>query len=73
MNAPPRQDKFRAYRERKKAAGLREVRIWVPDIDSPDFKQRLADQIARINGSADEEALLAALDDSAAEMWAKLD
>lgn len=37
MNAPPRQDKFRAYRDRKKAAGLREVRMWVVDTRKPEF------------------------------------
>jgi Protein of unknown function (DUF3018) len=34
---PKRQDKFRAYRARKKAAGLREVRFWVPDVHSKEF------------------------------------
>lgn len=35
--SPKRHDKFRAYRARRKAAGLREVRIWVPDVNAPDF------------------------------------
>jgi Protein of unknown function (DUF3018) len=30
--SPKRLDKFRAYRARKKAAGLREIRMWIPDI-----------------------------------------
>ena len=35
--SPKRHDKFRAYRARKKAAGLREVRMWVPDVRSKEF------------------------------------
>ena len=35
--SPARLDKFRAYRARKKAAGLREVRMWLPDTRSPEF------------------------------------
>lgn len=34
---PIRQDKYRTYRARKKAAGLREVRVWLPDTKSPEF------------------------------------
>ena len=35
--SPKRQDKFRAYRARKKAAGLREIRMWVPDVRTKEF------------------------------------
>lgn len=34
---PIRHDKYRAYRARKKAAGLREVRMWLPDRKTPEF------------------------------------
>ncbi len=34
---PGRPDKFKAYRARKKAAGLREIRMWVPDVRSKAF------------------------------------
>jgi hypothetical protein len=37
---PKRQDKFRAYRARKKAAGLREVRLWLPDVRSKEFREQ---------------------------------
>jgi len=35
----PRSSSERAqtYRERKKAAGLRRIELWLPDIDSPEF------------------------------------
>ena len=35
--SPKRHDKFKAYRARKKAAGLREVRFWVPDVHTKEF------------------------------------
>lgn len=35
--SPKRHDKFRAYRAKKKAAGLREVRMWVPDMRTQEF------------------------------------
>lgn len=44
-------NKFARYRARKKAAGLREIRMWVPDVSAPGFQERLNDQIARINAS----------------------
>ena len=59
MNAPPRQDKFRAYRERKKALGLREVRKWVVDTRTPEFlaeakrQAELADQGKDVREAAD--------------------
>jgi len=42
MNAPT--DKFRAYRARKRAQGLREVRLRVPDVHAPGFKKEAARQ-----------------------------
>lgn len=50
-SSPDRQDKFRRYRARKKAQGLREIRMWVPDVDAPGFQERLDRQIAAINAS----------------------
>jgi Protein of unknown function (DUF3018) len=38
--SPARHDKFRAYRARKKAVGLREVRLWVPDVSAPGFWEK---------------------------------
>ncbi len=38
--SPQRTDKFRTYRARKKAAGLREVRMWVPDVNAPGYWER---------------------------------
>ena len=50
---PPR-SKFAAYRARKKAAGLREVRMWVPDTRSPEFIAEAKRQAALLDHSEDE-------------------
>lgn len=50
-SSPARQDKFRRYRARKKAQGLRELRLWVPDVNALGFQERLDKQIAAINAS----------------------
>lgn len=71
--SPPPQDKFRRYRARKKLKGLREVRMWVPDVNAPGFQERLDDQIARINASEDEREVMLFMDAAAEEMWRDLD
>lgn len=55
MNSPPRHDKFRAYRERKKAAGLREVRMWVPDMRAEGFWKRSVTAAAILRAAPEEE------------------
>lgn len=52
--SPKRQDKFRAYRARKKAAGLREVRMWVPDLRLPEMQAEAKRQAALLDHSDDE-------------------
>lgn len=62
MNAPPDQSKFQAYRARKKAAGLREIRMWVPDTRSPEFQAEAKRQAALLNHSDDEKEAIALMD-----------
>ncbi len=71
--SPERIDKFRTYRARKKAAGLREVRMWVPDVNAPEFQQALDAQIERINTSEDEREVMIFCEAHAAEVWDRLD
>ena len=54
MNAPPPQSKFQAYRARKKAAGLREIRMWVPDMRTPEFQAEAKRQAALLDRTEDE-------------------
>jgi len=70
---PDRQSKFARYRARKKANGLREFRMWVPDVNASDFQERLNDQIARINASEDEREVMIFCEAAAEEMWRDLD
>ncbi len=44
MNAetPGKLSKFQRYRARKKAQGLKEVRMWVRDPNTPEFKAEMA-------------------------------
>lgn len=51
---PIKRDKFSAYRARKKAAGLREIRMWIPDTRSPEFLAEAKRQAALLNHSKDE-------------------
>ena len=62
-------DKFRRYRARKKAQGLRELRIWVPDVNAPGFQARLDREIAAINASPDHEEIMDWCEAAAADLW----
>jgi AmiR/NasT family two-component response regulator len=41
------------HREKMKAAGLKPVTIWVPDVNAPGFKERIAREVEIINADAD--------------------
>lgn len=69
MNAPSKQDKFRAYRARKKAAGLREVRLWLPDTRTPEFQKEAKRQAALLNHGRDEQEAVAMMERLTAESW----
>ncbi len=72
MNAPSRPDKFRRYRERKKAQGLREVRMWVPDVNAPGFWERSVLAAAVLRDAPEEEEtmlFIEALQAEDADLW----
>ena len=52
--SPERTNKFKAYRARKKAAGLKEVRRWVWDVNSPEFKEQLRREAEILNAAPGE-------------------
>ncbi len=66
---PPRPDKFRAYRARKKAAGLREVRMWVPDVNSPEFLAKLAKDMEITSAQKDEQDVMVFIEMASADLW----
>ncbi|RJF74800.1 antitoxin MazE family protein [Rhodopseudomonas palustris] len=47
-------ERVRRHRDKMKALGLKPVTIWVPDVDTPEFKEQIARAVAVIN--ADEES-----------------
>ncbi len=67
--SPARYDKFRAYRARKKAAGLREVRMWVPDVRLESVRAELARQAALLDRTDDEREAARTMRALAAEAW----
>ncbi len=57
------------HRDKMKAAGLKPVTIWVPDVSTPEYAQQVADAIAIINASADEKIILEELSNIEIEGW----
>jgi len=55
------------YRNRMKAAGLKPVTIWVPDVNAPGYAQKVADAIAIVNASDDEKVILEELSNTKIE------
>jgi hypothetical protein len=50
--------RVRKHREKMKALGLKPVTIWVPDVNSPEFKADLRRQCELINADADSQIVL---------------
>lgn len=69
MNAPPEQSKFQAYRARKKAAGLREIRMWIPDMRLPEVRAEARRQAALLDRTEDEREAAAMMTRFAMEAW----
>lgn len=63
----PKPNKYKAYRERKKAAGLKQVRLWTLDTSAPGFQERLDADFSRINASESEHETIAFIEAMMAE------
>jgi hypothetical protein len=50
--------RVRKHREKMKAAGLKPVTIWVPDVNAPGYRERIRKQCELINASADSERVI---------------
>ncbi|MEA2835520.1 MAG: hypothetical protein QOD89_70 [Bradyrhizobium sp.] len=61
--------RVRKHREKMKAAGLKPVTIWVPDVNAPGFKEEIARAIEIIKNSSGEKAILEELSDVDIEGW----
>jgi|UniRef100_Q07HE1 hypothetical protein len=62
-------ERVRRHREKMKALGLKPVTLWLPDVNSPEFKAQIARDIAAINASADEKAILEELTHIEIDDW----
>ena len=49
--------RMKAMRDRRRAQGLRELRIVIPDARNSEFRRRIAEEVARLNPQAEEEAI----------------
>ncbi len=68
----PKPDKYKAYRARKKAAGLKQVRIWALDPDAPGFRDAMNAAFERTRNSKEEQALADFAEAAAADAWSDL-
>lgn len=46
------------HRDKMKAAGLKPVTIWVPDVNAPGFKEQIARAIEIINADAESQRVM---------------
>ena len=57
------------HRDKLRAAGLKPVTIWVPDVNAPGYREELAREIEIINNSPEEKIILQELSDVDIEGW----
>ena len=50
-------ERMRAMRERRRAQGMRELRLIVPDARSPVVRRRISRQVAKLDQGAEREAM----------------
>lgn len=55
MTAPA--ERMKTMRDRRRAQGLRELRLVLPDARSPSVQQRIAIEVARLRRAGEDEAL----------------
>jgi hypothetical protein len=54
----PAPSKFARYRQRKRASGMKLLRLWVPDVNAPGFQEEIDRQVALMNKSPDEREVM---------------
>mgnify|MGYP001816228082 CR=1 FL=1 len=59
--------RHKAYRERLKARGMRQIILWVPDTSRPGFAEEIRRQLALVEGSPEDRDALAFIE--AAGEW----
>ncbi len=73
MNAPAsKPDKYKRYRQRMKARGLKEVRLWVYDPDAPGFAEEMARQAALLRDAIEEAEVMDFIEAAWTELEAQI-
>jgi hypothetical protein len=63
MSSPSQSpEKFRRYRSRLKARGLRQIQLWVPDTTKPDFPALMERQLKQVESAEEDRASLDFID-----------
>jgi hypothetical protein len=62
-------ERVQKHRDKMKAAGLKPVTIWVPDVNAPGYAQEVAEAIALIKASKDEKVILEELSNVEIDGW----
>jgi Protein of unknown function (DUF3018) len=62
-------ERVQKHRDKMKAAGLKPVTIWVPDVNAPGYAQEVAEAIALIKASKDEKIILQELSNVEIDGW----
>ncbi len=57
--------RFQRFRARRKAQGMKELRLWVPDTKRPGFAKKMKNQLALIEGTAVDRDTLAFIEHAA--------
>ena len=66
--APKTSNKFARYRAKKREQGLRQIRLWVPDVHAPGFQERLDEQLRAARDSEEEREVMAWVEAVTADM-----
>lgn len=62
-------ERVRKHREKMKAAGLKPVTIWVPDVNTPEYRAKVVRAIDVINASESEKEILEELSSVDFDGW----
>jgi Protein of unknown function (DUF3018) len=65
----PVNQRVRQFRERMRRLGMKEIRFWVPDVNSPRFKAEARRQSRLADKSVDEAEVMAFIESHSGWLW----
>ncbi len=57
--------RFQRFRARRKAQGMKELRLWVPDTTRPEFAREIKRQLALVEGTPEDRESLEFIENAA--------